>query len=200
IPDIKVSVVRSLRVNTNPTNLVSEAIAKRLWRGESSGLQPWDLITPNRASSNIGEFAILLPGEECVVLTKEMFVIRVVGGEDQGWSPFYLFWALSLQQVRDQWRRVALMQTNREDVGKRYREIQIPLPMSQTWAEEVSKPFRNYFTTVAEARTSFHTELRNSALEYIASATSVIPKEDNTADASGEGDDVTAVTEDSISQ
>jgi len=114
---VKVSDIRGLRINVNPTNLVTESVARRFWRSESSGLQAWDVITPNRASSNIGEFAILLPGEEQIVVTKEVFVLRVLKGEL--WDPFYLLWALSLRAVRDQWRRVALMQTNREDCGDR---------------------------------------------------------------------------------
>jgi type I restriction enzyme M protein len=85
---VKVSDIRGLRINVNPTNLVSEVVARRYWRGESSGLEPWDVITPNRASSNIGEFAILLPGEEEVVLTKEVFVFRVANEEVPGpWDP-----------------------------------------------------------------------------------------------------------------
>ena len=39
----------------------SETVAANFWGGENSGLEAWDLITPNRVSSNIGEFAILLP-------------------------------------------------------------------------------------------------------------------------------------------
>jgi type I restriction enzyme M protein len=176
IPYVKVSDIRSLRVNVNPTNLVSEAVARRFWGGATSGLQAWDLITPNRASSNIGEFAVLLPGEEQVVLTKEMFVLRIVGGEDSGWSPFYLLWALSLKAVRRQWQRVALMQTNREDVGKRWREILIPKPTDRAWAREVSSPFRKYFTTIATARTAFRQELEGSGLDFIASAFSIVPE------------------------
>ncbi|MHB1420848.1 MAG: hypothetical protein ACYCX4_14925 [Bacillota bacterium] len=82
VPYIKVSDIRNLRLNVNPTNLVPLTLAKRLWRSEDgdSGLRAWDIITPNRASSNIGEFAIILPGEENVVLTKEVFVFRVQSG------------------------------------------------------------------------------------------------------------------------
>ncbi len=50
IPYIKVSDIRSLRVNVNPTNLVPRVIAEKFWRGRDSGLKAWDLITPNRAS------------------------------------------------------------------------------------------------------------------------------------------------------
>jgi len=176
IPYVKVSDIRGLRVNINPTNLVSDVIARQYWKGRpTSGLEPWDLVTPNRASSNIGEFAILLPGEEQVVLTKEVFVVRVLDGREEGWSPFYLLWALCLRAVRVQWQRVALMQTNREDVGKRYREILVPKPQTKDWADSISAPFRHYFTTLADARTRFRSELHSSGLEYIASAFSSIP-------------------------
>lgn len=148
-------------------------VAESFWRGTDSGLRAWDVITPNRASSNIGEFAVLLPGEERIVITKEVFVVRVIGGRDEGWSPFYLLWTLCLKAVRKQWQRVALMQTNREDVSNRYREILLPIPRDVAWAEAVSGPFRDYFTTLAAARTTFVTSLSESGYEYIASAHSV---------------------------
>lgn len=171
VPYIKVSDLRALRVNINPTNLIPEGLAKEMWRGEESGLRPWDLLSPNRASSNIGEFCILLPGEERIVMTKEVYVLRV-GKSAEGWDPFYLLWALSLKPVRKQWSRIALMQTNREDVGDRYREVIVPQPKSPAWAREVSAPFRDYFTSLASAREKFGRLLKASqdaGFEYIAS-------------------------------
>lgn len=185
VPYIKVSDIRALRVNVNPTNLVPRKVAERLWRGGSSGLRAWDLITPNRASSNIGEFAILLPGEEEIVLTKEVFVIRVEGEGNVGWDPFYLLWAFCLRSVRDQWRRVTLMQTNREDVGNRYREISIPKPPTREWARRVSKPFRDYFVTLAEAKEAFVKAIEESGYEFIANV--VPPSLGIASDERGEG-------------
>jgi type I restriction enzyme M protein len=169
IPYVKVSDIRALRVNVNPTNLVSRRVAERFWRAKTSGLKAWDLITPNRASSNIGEFAMLLPGEESIVLTKEVFVIRVEAGEADGWDPFYLFWSLCLKAVRDQWQRITLMQTNREDVGERYKEILLPRPKSKEWAREVSSPFRMFFTTLAETNEALISAIQESQYEFIAS-------------------------------
>ncbi|MCX5877332.1 MAG: hypothetical protein NT087_13760 [Deltaproteobacteria bacterium] len=176
VPYIKVSDIRNLRLNINPTNLVPLALAKRLWRSPlgDSGLKAWDVITPNRASNNIGEFALLLPGEEQVVLTKEVFIFRVCENVD-GWDPFYLFWALCLKAVRQQWQRVALMQTNREDVGNRYREIRLPYPQSPRWAAEMSEPFRDYFTTVAESKAKFRERVQADDYGYIASVFSDTP-------------------------
>jgi type I restriction enzyme M protein len=175
IPYVKVSDIRGLRININPTNLVSDAVARRFWHGSNSGLESWDLITPNRASNNIGEFAILLPGEEQVVLTKEVFLFRLI--DQTLFDPFYLLWALSLRAVRDQWRRIALMQTNREDCGSRYREVILPKPLNKKWAIDTSESFRTFFTTISNARTTFIEKVRNSKFEHVANVISAIPSE-----------------------
>lgn len=175
IPYVKVSDIRGLRININPTNLVTESVARRFWRSDLSGLEAWDLITPNRASSNIGEFALLLPGEEQVVLTKEVFVFRVVN--NSLFDQFYLLWALSLKAVRDQWRRIVLMQTNREDCGNRYKEIIIPIPKDKAWGEKASEPFRKYFSTIAIAKTEFIESVHNEKYEHIANVVSAISPE-----------------------
>ncbi|MFZ5984132.1 MAG: hypothetical protein ACOYXN_07200 [Acidobacteriota bacterium] len=180
IPYIKVSDIRALRVNVNPTNLVTESVARRFWRGDESGLKAWDLITPNRASSNIGEFAIILPGEERIVVTKEVFIFRVI--DDEIYDPFFLLWALSLQAVREQWRRIALMQTNREDCGGRYREIVLPAPPHKHWAQEISRPFRDYFTTLAGAREKFCEAISGDDFPLVASAMSLIPQDMQSGD------------------
>lgn len=164
IPYVKVSDIRALRVNVNPTNLVSEVVARRFWKSGGSGLEAWDVITPNRASSNIGEFAILLPGEERIVVTKEVFVFRVL--DRSVIDPFFLLWALCLSAVRDQWRRIALMQTNREDCGERHREIVIPWPSSRSEARSLSAPFRSYFGSLAEARRELVASLDVDDFEY----------------------------------
>ena len=171
IPYIKVSDIRSLRMNVNPTNLVTEAVAESFWGGKSSGLKPWSVLTPNRASSNIGEFAMILPGEEDVVITKEVFIFTVEGGEAEGWDAFYLFWTLCLRGVRQQWQRITLMQTNREDCGGRWREVRLPMPKSADWARQASAAFRNYFKTIGTAKTRFVDAAKESGFDYIASVT-----------------------------
>ncbi len=170
IPYVKVSDIRNLRINVNPTNLVAIELARKFWKTEDgkSNLKAWDLISPSRASSNIGEFAILLPGEEQIVLTKEVFVIRV-NKNDYGYTPFYLLWALSLVETRKQWARVTLMQTNREDVGQRYKEIIIPKPVGKEWAEKVSRPFAKYFKQLADAKQQFAKDTSSDNFDYIAS-------------------------------
>jgi len=175
IPYVKVSDIRGLRININPTNLVTEGVARRFWRTNHSGLEAWDLITPNRASSNIGEFAVLLPGEERIVITKEVFILRVI--DDKLFDHFYLLWALSLKAVREQWRRIALMQTNREDCGSRFREIILPKPKTKAWADKTAEQFRKYFTTLSEAKSTFIESVQNDKFEHVANVATVLPSD-----------------------
>lgn len=160
VPYIKVSDLRAGLVNINPTNRVPRAVAQRFWRGESSGLRAFDLLCPERTSKNIGDFCVLLPGQEQVLCTKEIIVLRP--GPEADFDPFYLLWAMTLKVVRDQWNRVIFMQTNREDVGHRYLEIEIPVPPSRAVADEVSKAFREYYTTLAEAKGKVQEYLQGS--------------------------------------
>lgn len=165
IPYIKVSDVRAGQININPSNMVAEVVARGFWRSGASGLQPFDLITPIRASKNIGEFAVLMPGQERVVLTKEMLVLRTTPTAPV--DNFYLLWALSLKVVRSQWNRVVLMQTNREDVGLRYLEIEIPWPADADRAAEVSAFFRDYYHGLEELRRGFVSKLERGGLHHV---------------------------------
>ncbi|MFE2458643.1 hypothetical protein [Streptomyces sp. NPDC059402] len=160
VPYIKVSDLRAGFVNINPTNRVPRSIAESFWRGPSSRLQAFDILCPERTSKNIGDFCVLMPGQEQLLLTKEIIVMRP--GERAEFDSFYLLWAMTLKIVREQWKRVIFMQTNREDVGDRYLEIEIPVPNDPETAAKVSQPFRSYYQTVAKARTSLGQYLAES--------------------------------------
>jgi type I restriction enzyme M protein len=160
VPYIKVSDLRAGLVNINPTNRVPLKIAQHYWRGENSGLRAFDLLCPERTSKNIGDFCLLMPGQEQVLLTKEIIVLRVEPRAD--FDAFYLHWAMTLKIVRDQWKRFVFMQINREDVGKRYLQISIPVPRSAEKAREASNSFRAYFQAIADARLAFSSYLADT--------------------------------------
>ncbi|WP_423820707.1 hypothetical protein V5738_10215 [Salinisphaera sp. SPP-AMP-43] len=157
VPYIKVSDLRAGLVNINPTNRVPYQVARKFWKRGKPDLQAFDLLCPERTSKNIGDFCVLMPGQEKVLLTKEIIVIRP--GPAANFDSFYLIWALTLNIVRDQWKRVIFMQTNREDVGKRYLEISIPVPEEAQTGENVSLPFKEYFKKIADARSQLSTYL-----------------------------------------
>lgn len=160
VPYIKVSDLRAGLVNINPTNRVPQRVAEDKWRGKTSGLQAFDILSPERTSKNIGDFCVLMPGQERVVLTKEIIVLRP--GPAAHFDQFYLLWALTLKIVREQWKRVVFMQTNREDVGDRWLEIEIPIAKTRATAEETSEPFRTYYKAIAAARAVLGDHLREN--------------------------------------
>lgn len=163
IPYIKVSDLRSGRININPTNLIPEELAEKYWGGKDTGLLPYDLISPERAFKNIGEFCVLMPGQEKIVLTREVMVLR---SQTETFDQFYLMWAMNLVAVHDQWNRVVLMQTNREDVGQRAFEIVVPIPKSKELATELSSPFRNYYQSLETARGILKSEIKKSNFKF----------------------------------
>lgn len=177
IPYIKVSDIRAGQLNINPTNMVSKVIAERFWKGKESGLRPYDLISPIRTSKNIGDFALLMPGQENVVLTKEMLVLHAE--EQADFDNFYLLWALSLKAVRNQWDRIIFMQTNREDVGLRYREIKLPVPPSKSVADKVSEPTRSYYLGVESLRKQYIDYLQKEGMHHIFMSTANLESEIN---------------------
>ncbi len=140
-------------------------VAERFWKGKESGLKAFDLITPIRTSKNIGEFALIMPGQERVVLTKEVLVLRA--SQTAPFDNFYLLWAMTLKTVRRQWDRIVFMQTNREDVGKRYEEIRIPVPPAKEVADNHSKAFRDYYLGTQKLRDDFLTYLAGEDKHYI---------------------------------
>src|SRR5262249_22990002 len=94
VPYIKVSDLRAGLVNINPTNRIPRSVAREFWGGDVSGLRAFDLICPERTSKNIGDFCVLMPGQEQVVMTKEVIIIRP--GASANFDAFYLLWALTL--------------------------------------------------------------------------------------------------------
>jgi hypothetical protein len=160
VPYIKVSDLRAGLVNINPTNRVPLRLAEKLWGGKSSRLRAFDILSPERTSKNIGDFCLLMPGQEQVVLTKEIIVMRP--GTKANFDAFYLLWAMTLKIVREQWKRVVFMQTNREDVGRRWLEIEIPVPKRRATADRASAAFRDYYTVLARARGGLGDYLRTS--------------------------------------
>ncbi|MDP9363509.1 MAG: hypothetical protein M3Q10_04645 [Chloroflexota bacterium] len=174
MPYIKVSDLRAGLVNINPTNRVPLRQAEVMWRGTTSGLQPFDLLSPERASRNIGDFCVLMPGQEQVVLTKEVIVLRP--GPAADFDQFYLLWAMTLRVVREQWNRIVFMQTSREDVGKRYLEVEIPVAPDASRAREVSEEFRRYFVAVARLREELGACLRRSDHHFFLSGVDQPPE------------------------
>lgn len=153
VPYVKVTDLKNWRINENPTNFIHIEVAERL-RRKGVILQYGDLVTPARASSNIGQFSLVLPWQTHVVITKEVLIIRAKRNEE-GITPFLLLALMSLKVVQDQYKTLALMQTNREHLGDHWREVQIPLPLEPADRERIGQSVKAYFDGIVKARESW---------------------------------------------
>lgn len=153
IPYIKVSDIKNWRIIENPSFYVPEEEARRVWGKNGPSIEPFELITPSRTSQNIGMWAVVMPWQSRVVFTKEFLRLRVLDKEREGTALegldyAYLLYVMSLKVVRDQYRFLVLMQTNREDLGERWREVLLPVRRAglRLWGD----PVRQYVeSTVA---------------------------------------------------
>ena len=75
IPYFKVVDIKNWRINENPGYFIPVDVATRYRKTKI--LHPFDLVTPTRASKNIGLFAVVMPWQTNVILTREIFVWRV---------------------------------------------------------------------------------------------------------------------------
>lgn len=152
VPYIKVVDIKNWRIVENPKYYIPEDIAARKRRNRY--LQSFDLLTPTRASKNIGLFAVVMPWQTHVILTREIAIWRVKS-KAKMIDPFLLIGMLSLDVVHSQFNYLVLMQTNREDLGQRYREVLLPIPRSETTRNQWSGPVKSYFDALIESRLSY---------------------------------------------
>ena len=153
IPYVKVTDLKNWRINENPTNYIRSTVAET-YRRSGPDLTFGDLVSPARASSNIGQFSMVLPWQTQLVITKEVLILRVEGNDRQ-LDPFLLLAVMSLKVVQDQYRHLVLMQTNREHLGDHWREVRIPLPETAARRAEISDHMRTYFETIIGGRASY---------------------------------------------
>jgi type I restriction enzyme M protein len=149
IPYVKVTDIKNWRMNENPEYAIPEEAADKLRKDRL--LQPYDLVTPTRASKNIGLFAVVMPWQTEVILTREIAIWRIPA-EAKRLDAWLLLALLSVKVVHDQFRFLVLMQTNREDLGERFRELQLPLPRQNERREQWAGPIRRYFEATTAAR------------------------------------------------
>lgn len=152
IPYVKVVDIKNWRVIENPKYAIPSDVASKLRRGKT--LQPFDLVTPTRASKNIGLFGVIMPWQTHVILTREIAVWRVAS-RTALLSPWLLLALMSLKVVHDQFTPLITMQMNREDLGTRYRKVLLPIPRRADARERWAGPVRSYIESIVNSRSSY---------------------------------------------
>ena len=151
VPYVKVSDIKNWRIIENSKYAIPEEEATRLRRDRT--LQPFDLVTPTRASKNIGLLGVIMPWQVNVVLTREIAVIRIA--DTTRLTPWLVLVMMSLRVVNDQLRFLVQMQTNREDLGKRIREITLPIPERSSTRKRWEGHVKRYFEALSAAHAEY---------------------------------------------
>ncbi|MDE0444082.1 MAG: N-6 DNA methylase [Gammaproteobacteria bacterium] len=150
-PYIKVSDIKNWKIIENSKYAIPTDEARRLRRNRT--LEPFDLVTPTRASKNIGLLGVIMPWQTGVVLTKEITVIRI--GDSKRVTPWLVLVLMSLKVVNDQFRYLVQMQTNREDLGKRIYEMMLPIPRKRATRDRWQEHVRHYFDALVDAHAEY---------------------------------------------
>ncbi len=152
VPYVKVVDIKNWRIIENPSYGIPTDTADTLRKGRH--LRAWDIVTPTRASKNIGFFGVVMPWQTDLVLTREIAVWRVKEGA-KALSPSLLLALMSLKVVHDQFDYLVLMQMNREDLGERFREVVLPIPRTAESLAGWAEPVRQFLDAQAAARESY---------------------------------------------
>ncbi len=152
IPYVKVVDIKNWRIIENPKYAIPEDVARRYRKDKL--LHSYDLVTPTRASKNIGLFGVIMPWQTQVILTREIAIWRVSEAAENI-NSWLLLALMSLKVVHNQFKFLVLMQMNREDLGERFTEVLLPIPKTKEKQEEWSRPIRDYFEAITQARTSY---------------------------------------------
>ena len=73
---------------------------------------------------------------------------------------------MSLRVVNDQFRYLVQMQTNREDLGRRLLELQIPIPIEDSVRAKWEKPAQDFILAHVEARKNYESLLDTLDVEH----------------------------------
>ena len=152
VPYVKVVDIKNWRINENSKYSMPENVADRMRHGRP--IQPFDLVTPTRASKNIGLFGVIMPWQTNVILTREIAVWRIANKAKQI-DRWLLLGLMSLRIVNEQFKFLVLMQMNREDLGDRYKELLLPIPRKKAQRENWSKPIADYFAALTLAHKKY---------------------------------------------
>lgn len=139
IPYIRVADIVNWEMYRNPVSGIPETEYQRVFR-KGNRPETGDIIFVRRGSYRIGTVAMASPHDGGVLLTKELLTFRVADDPNKhGITPYYLLAALSSKIVQAQIPDLVYIDTTIPTIGRRWREIVIPVPRDSEIATKISK-------------------------------------------------------------
>ena len=136
-PYIRVKDIINWEIYRDPTAMIPQAEFERLTN--KYALKFEDIVYVSRGSYRIGDVAIVGPDDERVALTREIQILRVVAGNAEKLSPYYLLYLLSSQAVAQQTKARVFLDTTLPNIAERYLDIKLPWSKNSADRDVIAK-------------------------------------------------------------
>ena len=150
IPYVRVKDIVNWEIYKNPTATVPEWVYHKMTerKPEDNFLRKCDILYVRRGSYRIGSVAMASPHDLCVLMTKELLVLRVEQKDNAyDLNPYYLLYLLSHRLVKMQEFNRVLIETTLPNIAGRWRDLRLPFFDDPDEAAAVSEQVRKAITS-----------------------------------------------------
>jgi type I restriction enzyme M protein len=143
IPYIRVKDIVNWDVYKDPTAKIPVHVYESLNRPDKA-LNENDILYVRRGSFRIGSVALVTKYDTEVLLTREIKVFRV-NTNKRNITPYYLLFALSHPLVKLQTKNKIFIETTLPNIGERWQDLLLPIPLEKDKLIEISENVRSIF-------------------------------------------------------
>lgn len=139
IPFIRTSDLKNLEITRNPQKFISEEHYRKI--KDKYDIKPYDILLAKDGNHLIGEAAMIMKGEENIVLQSHIYKIRVLKNK-YGISAFNMMSALNKDETLDQIKSLVFVQGTIPTLSKHIYTIKLKFPKHKNDLQIISDEWR----------------------------------------------------------
>lgn len=146
IPYIRVADIINWEIYKNPTALIPEHLYYKIKGKNGLNLQKEDIVFVRRGSYRIGSVAMISQFDTNVLLTNEITTFRISNQCNvYNITAYYLMLAMSHSITQKQLYNKIFIDTTLPNIGDRWKELLIPIPLDVKRTVEISNKIKDTF-------------------------------------------------------
>ncbi|OZG32112.1 MULTISPECIES: N-6 DNA methylase [Rickettsieae] len=147
VPYVRVADIINWEIYKNPTALVPEHIYHKIKGKNGLSLQQEDVVFVRRGSYRIGSVAMISKFDTNVLLTNEITTFRIINQHNiYNITSYYFLFAMSHSITQKQLYNKIFIDTTLPNIGDRWKELLIPIPLDRNKTLEISNKIKDTFT------------------------------------------------------
>ncbi|WP_367363767.1 N-6 DNA methylase [Candidatus Tisiphia endosymbiont of Nedyus quadrimaculatus] len=147
VPYIRVADIINWEIYKNPTSLIPEHIYRKIKGKNGISLQEEDVVFVRRGSYRIGSVAMISKFDTNVLLTNEITTFRIINQHNiYNITPYYFMFAMSHSITQKQLYNKIFIDTTLPNIGDRWTELLIPIPLDKDKTLEISNKIKDTFS------------------------------------------------------